>query len=456
MRINRTRSVFFILGLLLAFVSATVAVTAADLPDADSKQTFTFSKSVVAHTLENGLEVYIYPDRTFPVVAVHVVYRVGSRDDPPDRRGLAHLLEHLMFQGSENVAPEEHSRFITTVGGIANAYTTADVTGYWQVVTSDHLESVLRLEAERMHKLVITEENLAKEREVVKNEYRSSIENDPLGPAVQELIARAFAGTPYAWSPVGVPEEMDLITVQEARAFYETYYVPNNAVLVIAGDVEPQAALELVRKHFGPIAPGEVTLGDVVQPAPQPGIITAGFGSPVQLPVVIGGFPIPGQFHPDAPALEMAGLILSSGTSSRLYRALVRDAQIAYVAAGLPVIYRDAGLFIVIAVHGPHISGEQVIEALQHEIAKLAKSPPTPYEVERVRNMVASGRIFSLDSIGGVADMLAASAAVLGDYREVDRRLDAIAQVTAGEITRVVETYLRPERLVAMIVPASL
>ena len=342
MRINRTRSVFFILGLLLAFVSATVAVTAADLPDADSKQTFTFSKSVVAHTLENGLEVYIYPDRTFPVVAVHVVYRVGSRDDPPDRRGLAHLLEHLMFQGSENVAPEEHSRFITTVGGIANAYTTADVTGYWQVVTSDHLESVLRLEAERMHKLVITEENLAKEREVVKSEYRSSIENDPLGPAVQELIARAFAGTPYAWSPVGMPEELDLITAQEAPPFTR----PTTSPTTRSGDrrrrgapgragARPQAfrADRAGRGHLGRCGPTGPTAGDHHSRL-RLARTTARRHRRVSDPRAISpGRPGAGdgRAHP-----------LQRDVVETLPR-VVRDAQIAYVAAGLPVIYRERG-----------------------------------------------------------------------------------------------------------------
>lgn len=439
----------------LAAALSSPVVAAQGAPGAAGSRAFTFSENVAAFTLENGLELYVYPERTFPVVAVHLVYRVGSRDEQHGRRGLAHLMEHLMFQGSENVGPEEHSRWIASVGGVSNAYTTADATGYWQVATSDHLEEILRLEAERMHRLVITPEKLDKEREVVKNEYRSSIENNPLGPAVEAFVARAFAGTSYAWPAVGVMDELDLITVEDAIAFYKTYYVPNNAVLVIAGDVDPEQALELVRRHFGNISPGEVPSRLAAEPTPEPGVVTAEFGSPVQLPVVIGGFPIPGHFHPDATALEVAGLILSGGTTSRLYRALVRDSQFAYVAIGIPELFRDAGIFTVIAVHGPHVSGEEVINRILQEIGKLSKAPPAPEEVERVKNTVAAGRVFALDSVQGVAEAVAFSAGVLEDYREVDRRLDAVADVTPEEIVRVVRTYLQPERFMAMVVPAS-
>lgn len=425
-----------LLVLLLAAFPAAAQSAAEDRP----------AVHVAQDRLANGLEIYVYQDRTAPVVSVNLWYRVGSRDEPIGRRGMAHLLEHMMFKGSRRLGPEEHARIIDQVGGELNAFTSSDVTVYWNKVPSAQLELVLELEAERMAHLNLTEEHLRTEREVVKEEYRLGLQNNPLNLAFERFQSIALAGTPYAWTPHGFLEELDSITVQDLQQFYDTYYVPNNAVLVVAGDTDPDEVRRLAQKHFGPLAPGELPPRAVVEARPAGQVQRERISFPIQLPVVLGGYLIPGLRSQDMEALQAVGLILSGGESARMHRSLVREQQIAVAAVGVSQPYQDAGLFLTAALYLPPLEAEAVASALVAEVERLAGGV-TDEELQRVKNQMAAAYAFSLDTLDGVANAIGSAVVLEGGLDKFVRGLDPYLSLTPDDIVRVVKTYLTPDRL---------
>jgi len=401
---------------------------------------------VASDRLPNGLEIYVYEDHTAPVVSVNVWYRVGSRDEPIGRRGMAHLLEHMMFKGSKRVGPEEHARIIEQVGGEMNAFTSTDVTVYWDKVPAPYLELVLELEAERMANLVLTEAHLQTEREVVKEEFRVGLENSPLNLAFERFQAVALAGTPYAWTPHGFLEELDAITVQDLETFYRTYYVPNNAVLVVAGDTDLATVRRLAEKHFGPIPPGPVPERPPVALQPAGETQRETLAIPLQLPVLVGGYLIPGLRSPDMEALQAAGLILSGGESARMHRSLVREQQLALAAVGVAQQYEDAGLFLLAALYLPPVEAGQVAEALVAEVERLAAGVGEQ-ELQRVKNQLVASYVFSLDTLDGVANAIGSAVVLEGGLEKFTRGLEPYFALTPDDIVRVARTYLTRDRL---------
>ncbi len=415
----------------------------------------------VAHTrLENGLEIYVYEDPSAPLVSVNLWYRVGSRDEPVGRRGMAHLMEHMMFKGSARVAPEEHARIIQRVGGFSNAYTTTDATVYWDKVPSSQLELALALEAERMANLEITEEKLATEREVVKEEFRAALQNNPIGHALDRFHAWMFAGTPYAWTPGGAIEDLDQVSVEDLQEFYRRHYRPSNAVLVVAGDTRLEEVEALARRHFGPIEGGPAPPRPAVPFQAPRTADTAGSGQaqehvmrlPIQLPGVIGGYAIPGASHPDQYPLGVATYILSGGRSSRLYQRLVREQQIAVVAAGVSYPYQQAGAFFIVAFFLPDRSPQAVLAALRQEVERLAEELPSPDELDRARNQLAAALAFQLDSLDGVANLIGQAVVIEGGLERFREGIEPYLTVTAEDVQRVARTYLRPENLTVVSV----
>ncbi len=398
-------------------------------------------------TLPNGLEVIVYEDRTAPVVAVNVWYRVGSRNEVPGKRGLAHLMEHMMFKGSKNVGPEEHARLIDRVGGINNAFTREDATGYYDVVPTEALELALRLEAERMQNLVLTQEHLDSEREVVKEEYRLRLENNPVSQAFDRFRALAFEGTPYAWTAAGTPEDLDTITLEDLERFYRRYYVPNNAVLILAGDVVPERAFELAERYFGPIPRGPEPPEVVIEPPEPTARREETLTMPVQLPAVLGGYPLPGAGHDDLPALEIAGMILTAGESSRLNKSLVREQKLAIAAGGVPLIYKDLGMMLVFAFFTPDKDPVAVKEALLREIDRLKEEPLEERELQKAKNQLTAQYVFNLDSISGVGSAIGEAAVIGGDAKLFLEGAKRYADVTPEDVQRVARQYLVDETL---------
>lgn len=403
--------------------------------------------AITTYTLDNGLRLLVYEDTTAPVVSVNVWYRVGSKDEPTGKRGMAHLMEHMMFKGSKNVGPEEHSKLIDQAGGQDNAFTRDDVTGYWARLPKEKLDLALYLFAEQMHNLVLTQEHLDSEREVVKEEWRVRLENQPVSKAFDKFREIAFAGTPYAKGPEGYMDDLNSIALEDLQSFYQTYYAPNNAVLVVAGDVRPDEVLQLTKKHFGEIPKAATPPPTIITPPAQSAMRAETLTMAVQLPVIIGGYQVPGTGHADQPALEVAGLILSGGQSARLYRQLVRDSQLSVAAGGLPLVFRDLGTMLIYAFFTPDKDPTKVHEALLAEIERLASEPIDEKELQKAKNQLTAQYIFNLDSLSGVANALAEAEVIEGDYKEFEKAKDKYEKITAADVQRVAQTYFKRENL---------
>jgi zinc protease len=437
------RSTLWITGavVIVAAVIAVVAVWTLTKPPSPAVG------AISAYTLENGLKVIVYQDTTAPVVSVNVWYRVGSKDEPTGRRGMAHLMEHMMFKGSKNVGPEEHSKLIDQAGGQDNAFTRDDVTGYWARLPNEKLDLALYLFAEQMHNLVLTQEHLDSEREVVKEEWRVRLENQPVSKAFDKFREIAFAGTPYAKGPEGYMDDLDNITLEDLQNFYQTYYAANNAVLVVAGDVRPDEVLSLTKKHFAEIPKAQTPSPTSITPPPQTEIREETLTMAVQLPVIIGGYQVPGTEHADQPALEVAGLILSGGQSSRLYKQLVREQQISVAAGGFPLVFKDLGTMLIYAFFTPDKDPAQVKEALLKEIERLVSEPLDDKELQKAKNQLTAQYIFGLDSLSSVANAIAEAEVIYGDYKEFEKAKTKYDAITAADVQRIAQTYFKRENL---------
>lgn len=405
------------------------------------------SAKVQHGTLDNGLEIYVYEDRSTPAVSMNLWYKVGSRDEPAELQGMAHLLEHMMFNGSKGIPKNVHAHLIDAVGGVLNAFTTNDVTVYWNKVPSNLLGAVLQLEADRMVNLEITPEKVKVEKEVVKEEYRMGLQNDPLGTTLDKLLATSLEGTPYAWTPAGSIPGIAAITADDLKKFYQDYYTPNNAVLVIAGDTDIQEATRLAEEAFGAIEPGPVPHREAVLLPKREAPRYVDIAMPLQLPSILGGYIIPGTTSDERMALEIASLILSAGQSSRLHQQLVREQGLAVAAGGFAQPFRDIGLFLNLAFHLDHQDPDTIIKAMRDEIEGMAANPPSEDELEKARNQVAASYAFSLDSLDGIANAIGYAVVLGRGIGEFEDAIDEYGSVTASDVQEVVAEYLRPENL---------
>ncbi|MGH9196412.1 MAG: M16 family metallopeptidase, partial [Acidimicrobiia bacterium] len=306
------------------------------------------------HTLENGLMLVLSEDHSTPIVHLQLWYHVGSKDEKPGRTGFAHLFEHMMFKGSKNVEPEHHSSTISSVGGLSNAYTTDDATVFWETVPSQYLPLILWLEADRLASLRIDEKVFSTEREVVKEERRMRVENPPYGRLTEIVYQHAFTTHPYKHTTIGTMADLEAASLEDVRSFYETYYVPENATLVLVGDFDSKEALVLTTKYFGRIRKGTKPVPrDIPQEPPQTRERRVTVEEPWPLPAVVISHHIPFDGHPDSYPLHIASKILSDGQSSRIYRKLVYEEQIALTAFGGGNIVEDPNLFFAVAVLQP-------------------------------------------------------------------------------------------------------
>ncbi|NLJ25896.1 MAG: insulinase family protein, partial [Firmicutes bacterium] len=385
--------------------------------------------------------------RSTPAVSMNLWYKVGSRDEPAELQGMAHLLEHMMFNGSKGIPKNVHAHLIDAVGGVLNAFTTNDVTVYWNKVPSNLLGAVLQLEADRMVNLEITPEKVKVEKEVVKEEYRMGLQNDPLGTTLDKLLATSLEGTPYAWTPAGSIPGIAAITADDLKEFYQDYYAPNNAVLVIAGDTDIQEATRLAEEAFGAIEPGPVPHREAVLLPKREAPRYVDIAMPLQLPSILGGYIIPGTTSDERMALEIASLILSAGQSSRLHQQLVREQGLAVAAGGFAQPFRDIGLFLNLAFHLDHQDPDTIIKAMRDEIEGMAANPPSEEELEKARHQVAASYAFSLDSLDGIANAIGYAVVLGRGIGEFENAMDEYGSVTALDVQQVVAEYLRPENL---------
>ncbi|MBI2553024.1 MAG: insulinase family protein [Candidatus Rokubacteria bacterium] len=412
-------------------------MTAAAAPAADG---------VLEATLDNGLRVLLLEDHRSPVVSLLVWYRVGSRNDRAGATGLAHLLEHMMFKGTPTYGPRMFSGLIEQNGGQDNAFTSQDHTSYFVNIAADKLDLVVALEADRMRHLLLDAKEFESGRQVVMEERRSRTEDDPEGFLGEELSAIAFVAHPYRSPIVGWMEDIRGLSVEDARAFYRTYYVPNNALVVAAGDFKASVLLESIRRAFGPIPrAADPSPGKVVEPK-QNGERRVTVRKEAQLPLVFIGYPVPNFRAPDAPALELLSTILSEGRSSRLYRRLVYEQQIALNAGGdYSYFSADPNLFWFFATALPGQTPEALERALLQEVERLKTEPVSATELERAKNQIEASFVFQQDSVYSRASLLARFE-LIGGWRLRDQFVPAIRAVTAVDLQRAARAYFPDER----------
>jgi zinc protease len=402
--------------------------------------------TVVAATLDNGLRVLLLEDHRSPIVTVQTWYRVGSRNELRGATGIAHFLEHLMFRGTAKYGPGVFARLVERNGGQDNAFTSQDVTSYYVNIAADKLDLVLDLEADRMHNLVLDPKIIDSEREVVIEERRMRTEDDPGGYLGEEVSALAFRAHSYGQPIIGWMIDIRRITADEIRAFYKTYYVPGNAILVLVGDFKAAEVMNKIKTMFGPIPKGTVPPPVLsVEPA-QNGERRVLVQKTAELPIVYIGYPVPNQKSPDAPALEVLSVVLAGGRSSRLYRDLVHERQLALEAGGdYSYFSLDPNLFWFYATPLPGQTAETLEKELLGEMDRLRKDPVSDVELTRAKNQIEASFVFQDDSIHRRASLLARFE-LIGGYAQKDKYLDLIRAVTAADLQRVARAYFQDEK----------
>jgi predicted Zn-dependent peptidase len=406
--------------------------------------------------LDNGLRVVMSPDRTVPTVAVSVYYDVGSRNEVRGRSGFAHLFEHMMFQGSANVAKGEHFQLVMNRGGSLNGTTSVDRTNYFETLPSNELALGLWLEADRMRSLAVTEENFENQRQVVMEEWRQSYRNQPYAMSFLRINELAYGDYwPYAHSTIGDIEDLQNAPLSAVQEFFDTYYTPNNAVLSIAGDFDPDEAMELVERYFGDIPSREVPELELPELAPQTRERTETMQDPLaERPAFHIGWHIPPTRHGDHYALEMMGLILGDGESSRLYQELVKEEEICQQIYVGTDDRRGPDLFSVWAILAEGHTGEEARERIYAQIERIADEGVTERELQKARNRVRSLFIFGLQSNLQKAQRLAEYELYWGDAEIIRGEMDRYMDVTREDIERVAGQYFAPtNRTVLDVVP---
>ncbi len=396
--------------------------------------------------LPNGLRMVMHEDHSRPVINLQVWYHVGSKDEREGRTGFAHLFEHLMFRGSKNVAPEEHTKYVREAGGQVNAYTSFDQTVYWETVPSNYLERMLWLEADRMASLNISEENFTKEREVVKEERRLRVENPPYGLLQDDLWSIEYQQYPYQHAPIGSMQDLNKASTADIQQFFNTFYVPNNATVVIAGDFDSKEALAWAKKYVGLLPRSKNPVPRVTATEPpqtQMREVTKNYNN-IPLPAVLNLYHLPPMGNPDSYALDIASDILSNGQSSRLYKRLVYDEQTAVGAFGQSTFLEGPSLFFggAIANQGKNI--KEVGTSLDFVFEQVRKQPVSNDELTKAKNQTTAGFIVGRQSMQQKADLLGKMAVLRGDPELVNTELEKYQAVTAEDVQRVCDKYLAP------------
>jgi zinc protease len=412
--------------------------------------------------LANGLTVIVHEDRSNPIVGVHVEYNVGSKDEKPGRTGFAHLFEHLMFQGSEHLPKGEADRLVDAAGGDSNGGTSEDSTEYWAQVPSNAVEQMLYVESDRMGFLLptLTQEKLDNQRDVVRNERRQNYEMRPYGLAMVTLRENLWNPEfPYHWLPIGSHEDLQAATLQDVKEFFTRFYGPENAVLVLAGDVDTARARELAEKWFGTL-PGKVPPPHQ-QPEPVP--LTAekrvAMDDNVQLPRVYVAWQTPKAFAPGDAALDLVGQVLSDGKSARLVKRLVMDERIAQDVMAGQMSQELGSMFLVVATPKPGVGAARLEKEIDEELARLAQAPPSDEELQRAKNKIEAGAIFGLEPVGGFGGRAATLASYelrTGDPGFLEKDLARYRSVTAQDVSAAAKQYLRKDaRVVLTVTPRA-
>jgi zinc protease len=408
--------------------------------------------------LANGLKVAVLATDTAPVISVQLWYRAGSKDEPRDRRGAAHMFEHMMFKGTKNMRAESHAQFINSIGGFVSAQTDEDATHFINTLPADHLDFAIQLEADRMRNLMFRPEMVKAEREVVKDEIRNT-ENAPVAKGFLKFLGIAFTKHPYAWTAGGNAKDLDATTPDDLKKFYDTYYQPNNALLVVVGKTTPAAVKAAAEKFFGPIAKGaepprpSASAAEPVQTKQRREAVEPG-----QIGLTMIGWHIPAAKEKDIYALQVASILLGAGESSRLKQRLKaidpKTKRPFALDGGMEAVIREEpGMAIALGAFLDPAQAAGVEAAILEEIGKLAARGPTNDELRKAKNQVQSGFTFSLENVQGLGQAIGRSWILVGDAVAFMRDIDEIEKVSAADIQRVLKKYMTPELATIVVVP---
>ena len=404
------------------------------------------------YDMPNGLHVILHEDHTVPLVAVTVNYHVGSKNENPERTGFAHFFEHLLFEGTENIKRGEFFKYISNAGGENNAFTTQDQTFYYEVLPSNQLELGLWLESERLLHAKIEDIGVNTQREVVKEEKRLRVDNQPYGRFISEIFRLTYKNHPYQWAPIGSMDHLNAAKLSEFMEFYKTFYVPNNAVLCITGDIDIAKTKLLIDKYFKDIPKGtrEIPRPAKNEPQQQNEIRETVYDDFIQLPLISYSYRIPAMGSADYYALQMLSQVLSGGSSSRMNKELVDNQQKALQAFAFSYALEDYGLFITAAIAGMGVEANELDQLMEAEVEKIKKQPISDVEFEKIRNQMENQVISQNSGVQGIANSLSNNYMFYRNTNLINTELENYLKVTKEDIQRVANTYLQKNNRVVM------
>ncbi len=407
-------------------------------------------------TLENGLVVLLHRDPTIPMVSFHTWYKVGSQNERPGITGSAHMLEHMMFKGAEKYSNKEFDMILHSNGITNNAFTSFDITGYYEILPSDKLELIMDLERDRMTSLLLKEEDLKSEQEVVAEERRWRVDNNPQSLLREQAMEILFAGHSYRWPVIGYMKDIQNFDIETLRKFYNQYYGPNNAVLVVAGDIDLVKTKELVKQYYGPLKVRPVPKSKKAKLKPLKQKKTITLEKDVQVPSLMISYQSVQDQHPDSYALQVLGQILANGLSSRLSKDLVYKRQWANATAAYQWSMKEGGLWGLFLSLKPDAKDKKVLEAVDREIFRIRHQLVSDRELKRAQNQYMSEFVDDLSTVDAKARALASAEIISGDYNNLFTDLEKYQKVTVHDVRRVAKKYLNPNaRVVAWLKPTS-
>ncbi|MDA0779363.1 MAG: pitrilysin family protein [Bacteroidetes bacterium] len=415
------------------------------------------SVSFEEYTLSNGLHVILHQDNTAPVVTTSVMYHVGAKDEQPNRTGFAHFFEHLLFEGTVNIEKGAWFSIVTENGGSNNANTTDDRTYYYEVFPSNNLELGLWLESERMLHPIIEQDGVDTQNEVVKEEKRLRVDNQPYGKFLENVKKHLFVKHPYRWTTIGEMEHLDAATLDEFLAFNKKFYVPNNAVLVVAGDIEIDATKKMVENYFGGIPKGADVIRQTYTEDPITETLSAkAYDSNIQIPAIVAAYRTPSFKDRDSRVLDMISTYLSDGPSSKLYKKLVDEKKMALQTGAFNISQEDYSMYVVFGLPQGEFQLTDLVTEMDEEVAKIQKDLISERDYQKLLNKFENGFVSSNASIEGIANSLARYHMLYGDTDLINTEIDIYRSITREEIRDVANKYLNSnQRLVLEYLPES-
>lgn len=403
------------------------------------------------YDMENGLHVILHKDNATPIVTVSVLYHVGSKNEPEGRTGFAHFFEHLMFEGSPNIGRGEYFKIIEAAGGSLNANTSNDRTYYYQTLPSNQLELGFYMESERMLHAKIDSAGIATQKEVVKEEKRLRVDNQPYGSVISKMLKNAYQGTNYEWAPIGSFEDIDAATDQDFVDFYETFYVPNNATLTVAGDIDIATTKKLISKYFGEIKKGTKNIPRPKIEAPKlESTVEETVFDNIQVPALVQGYRMPPQGTDDYYALQMLTTLLSGGQSSRFQKTIVDEKGMALAVQAIPLGLEDGGLFINFALANQGVDIQDLEVVIDSLINQTKTELISEREFQKIQNQVENSFVSGYGSVESIAESLANYHVYFGNANLINTEIEKLKKVTREDIKRVANKYLVPENKVVL------